>query len=168
MQRLQNNLPQSNIPPDNETSWRRRNGVSLYVPTTSQVRLKWNTQRRLSGTSPRRLSGTSSRRLKQVSNETPNDVSVVRHQDVSVVRIHHVPLVRLYDVFCNSQMKHPITSLWYVSTTSQSYVVATPCLYYGLHYVFKLLCHDLQLVGFHISFKHQIKHHIFLVPTRRE
>ena len=169
-------------------------------PATSQVPLKWNTQRRLSGTSPRLLSGTSSRHLKQVSNETPKDVSVVRHQDVSVVRlhdvllvcrddvpwernddvpsvrlhdvsvvrIHHVPLVRLYDVFCNSQMKHPITSLWYVSTTSRSYVVATPCLYYGFYYVLKLLCHDLQLVGFHVSFKHKIKHRIFLVPTRRE
>ena len=104
-----------------------------YVFTTSQISLKWNTQRH----------------------------SVVRHQDVSVVRIHDVPLVRLYDVSCNSQMKHPITSLWYVSTTSQSYVFATPCLYYGLYYVFKLLCHGLQLVGFHVSFKHQIKHHIF-------
>ena len=111
---------------------------------------------------------TSQQRWRYVSNETPNDVSVVCHQDVSVVRIHDVPLVRLSDVSCNSQMKHPITSLWYVSTTSQSYVVATPCLYYGLYYVFKLLCHDLQLVGFHVSFKHQIKHHIFLVPTRRE
>ena len=111
---------------------------------------------------------TSQQRWRYVSNETPNDISVVCHQDVSVVRIHDVPLVRLSDVSCNSQMKHPITSLWYVSTTSQSYVVATPCLYYGLYYVFKLLCHDLQLVGFHVSFKHQIKHHIFLVPTRRE
>ena len=41
----------------------------------------------------------SSVRLHNVLNETPNDVSVVR----------------LYDVSCNSQMKHPITSLWYVS-----------------------------------------------------
>ena len=91
---------------------------------------------------------------------------MVRHQDVSMVRVHDVPIVRLYDVSCNSQTKHPITSQWYVSTTSQSYVVAMPCLYYGLCYVFKLLCHDLQLVGFHVSFKHQIKHHIFLVYTR--
>ena len=61
----------------------------------------------------------SQRRRSCISNETPNDVSVVRHQDVS--------LVRLCDVSCKSQMKHSITSLWYVSTTSQSYVVATPC-----------------------------------------
>ena len=104
-------------------------------------------------------------RRRYVSNETPNDVPVVRHQDVSVVRIHEVPLVRLYDVSCNFQMKHPITSLWYVSTTSQGYVVATACLYYRLYCVFKLLCHDHRLVGFHLSFKHQTKHHI---PTRRK
>ena len=89
-------------------------------------------------------------------------------QDVSVVRLHDALLVRHDDVSCKFQMKHPITSLWYISTTSRSYVVVTPCLYYGLYYVFKLLCHDLQLVGFHVSFKHQIKHHIFLVHTWRE
>ena len=109
--------------------------------------------RRLMGTQWWRPISGSPRRLKQVSNETPNDVSVVRHQDVSVVRIHNIPLVRLCDVFCNSQTKHLITSLQYVSTASRSYV-------------FKLLCHDLHLVGFQVSFKHQIKHHIFLVPTR--
>ena len=98
---------------------------------------------------------------------TPSNVTVVRHQDVSVVRIHDVSFVRLCNVSCNSQMKHPITSLQYVTTTSQCYVVATPCLYYGIYYVFKLLCHDLQLVDFHISFKNRIKHHI-VVPTRRE
>ena len=98
-----------NNPPGNKTSRRRRNEVSLYVPATSQLRLKWNTQWRVNGTSLRRLSGTSqryligtswghlkrmyrqrlistsSRRLKQVSNETSNNVSLVRHQDVSVV-----------------------------------------------------------------------------------
>ena len=117
-----------------------------------------------------RLINTSSRRLKQVSNETPNDVSVIRHQDVSVVHIHDVPLVRLYDVspVPNSQMKHPITSPWYGCTTSRNYVVAMPCLYYGFHYVFKLLCLDLHLVSFHVSFKYQIKHQIFLVRTRQE
>ena len=68
-----------------------------------------------------------SERLRQASNETANDVSLVPYQDVSVVRIHDVPLVRPYDVSCKSQMKQPLTSLWYVSTTSQSYVVVTPC-----------------------------------------
>ena len=178
--------------PGNKKSWQRRNDVSLYVPTTSQVRLEWNTQWRLTGRSPRPLSGTSPRRLirmpwrcikgtlwrrpistslwrlKQVSSETHNNVSVVRHQGLSVIRIHEVSLVRLYNVSWNSQIKYPITSLWYVSTTPQSYVVATPCLYYRLYYVFKLLCHDLHLVGFNVSFKYQIKHQSFLVPTRRE
>ena len=111
---------------------------------------------------------TSQQRRRYVSNETPYDVSVVRHQDISVVRIHDVPLVSLYDVSCKSQMKHPITSLWYVSITSQSYVVVMPCLYFRLHYVFKLLCHDLHLVSFQVSFTDQIKHNIFLVPTRKE
>ena len=124
-----------------------------------------------------------------------DDTSRGRNDDVPSVRLHDVsnksqmkhpttsqwyltktsqwyvsttsPLVCLCDVSCNSQMKHPIKSLRYVSITSQSYVVATPCLYYGLYFVFKLLCHDLQLVDFHVSFKHHIKHHIFLVPTWR-
>ena len=115
----------SNYSPSNKT-WRRRNDVSLYVQATSQICLKWNTQRRLGGTSPVSLSGTSPRRiigtswrlkralqwrlismsprrLKQGSNETPNNVSVVRYQNVSVVRIHFVPLLSLYNVSCKSQ-----------------------------------------------------------------
>ena len=65
-------------------------------------------------------------RSKQVSNETPNDVSVVRHQDVSVVHINNdVPLLHPYDISCKSQIKQLITLLWYVSTTSRSYVIAT-------------------------------------------
>ena len=55
-------------PPGIKTSWRRRSDVSLYVPVTSQVRLKWNTQRRLDGTSPRRLSGASLRKHHQSVN----------------------------------------------------------------------------------------------------
>ena len=42
------------FPPSNKTSWWRRNDVSLYVPSTSQVLHKWNTQRRLDETSLRR------------------------------------------------------------------------------------------------------------------
>ena len=121
-----------------KTSWRCRNDVCLYVPATSQARLKWNT----------------------------NDISVERRQDVSVVRVHDVPLVRLYCVFCISQMKYPMTSLWYVSTMCRSYVVVMSLL--RSLQCFQITCHDLHLVGFHVSFKHQIKHHIFLVPTRRE
>ena len=65
-----------------------------YVSTTSQKSLKWNTQRCPSGTLPRRL----------------------------MVRIYNVPLARLYDVCCKSQIKHRKMLLWYVSTTSWSYV----------------------------------------------
>ena len=38
----------------------------------------------------------------------------------------------------------------------------------GLYYVFKLLYHDLHLVGFHLSLKYQIKHQIFPVTTSSE
>ena len=38
----------------------------------------------------------------------------------------------------------------------------------GLDYVSNLLYRDPNLVGFHGSFKYQIKHHIFLEPTRKE
>ena len=78
---------------------------------------------------------TSQRRRRYVSNETPSDVSVERRQDVSVVRLHDVllvccddvsrernddvPSVRLDDVSNKSQMKHPTTSQWYVTRTSQ-------------------------------------------------
>ena len=91
---------------------------------------------------------TSQRRRRYVSIETPNEVSMERRQDVSVVRLHDVLLVccddvsrgrndnvqsvRLHDISGKSQMKHPTTSLWLGSTSSQSYVVAMPCLYYFL------------------------------------
>ena len=82
---------------------------------------------------------------------------MVPHQDVSGVGIHDFPFVRLYGVAYKSQMKHAITS----------YVVRDALLV-GLYYVFKLLCRALHLVGFHVSFKFQIKHQIFLVPNKRE
>ena len=109
-----------------------------HVSTTSQTSLKWNTQRRLSATLPRRLSGS----------------------------ILDVPIVRLYDASCKSQIKHPITLLWYVSTTSRCYVFATSLV--GLYYAFRLPCHNVHLVGFYVSFKYQIKPQVFLVPTTRE
>ena len=52
---------------------------------------------------------TSQWRRRYVSNETPNDFSVVR----------------LHDVSNKSQMKHPMTSQWYVTKTSQWYVFTT-------------------------------------------
>lgn len=50
------------LPPGKRTSWRRRGDIFLSVPTTSQVRLKCNTQRHIGGTSPRLLIDTSPRR----------------------------------------------------------------------------------------------------------
>ena len=82
--------------------------------------------------------------------------------------IHNVPLVRLCNISSNFQMKHPITWPWYVFTTSQNYIVATPSLYYVLYYVFKLLGHEIHLLDFHISSKYQIKHQIFLLQIRRK
>ena len=75
---------------------------------SNKAQMKHSTISQLSGTSPRYLS------------------SVVHHQDVSVVGFLYVPLVRLYHVSCKSRMKHPISLLWYISTTSRSYVVAMP------------------------------------------
>ena len=77
---------------------------------------------------------TSQGRRRYVSNDTANEVSVEHRQDVLVVRLHvtllvcrdnvscgrndNVLLVRLHDVSNKSQMKYPMTSQWYVSTTS--------------------------------------------------
>ena len=80
---------------------RRRGNVE-----TSQVRLKWNTRRGLDGTSP--------------------DISVVRFHDVLLESCdvsrgsnNVVPSVRLHIVSNKSQMKHSVTSQWYVTKTSQ-------------------------------------------------
>ena len=59
--------------------------------------------------------------------ERCQDVSVVRlhgvllerHNDVSKGRNNDAPLLRLHDVSNKSQMKHPTTSQWYVTKTSQ-------------------------------------------------
>ena len=53
-----------------------------------------------------------------------HDILLGRRDEVSRERNNDVPSVRLLDASNKSQMKH---SQWYVSTTSQSYVVATPC-----------------------------------------
>ena len=38
----------------------------------------------------------------------------------------------------------------------------------GIYNVSNLLCHDIYLVGLHVSLKYEIKHETFLVLTRRE
>ena len=110
-----------------------------YVFTTSQKSLKWNTQWRLSGTSARRLCN--------------------KH-------IHDVPLVRLYNVSCKSQLTGLTETPSNIAVVRLHHVSELRCCD-GL-YVFKLLCHELNLVGFHVSFKYQIKHQMFLVLIRRE
>ena len=127
--------------------WQRRNNVSLYV-----------------------------------SNETLNHVSMQYRQDVSVVCLHDVLLVchddvsrehnddvtsaRLHDVSNKSETTDNVT------VVRLHHVWELRCcdafLYYGLYYIFKLVSHDLHLVGFQVSFTCHVKHHIFLVPTRRE
>ena len=90
---------------------------SLYVPATSQVRLKWNTQWRLDGTWPRRLC----------------DVLLELHNNVSKGRNSGASSLRLHDVSNKFQMKHPttsrsnvaMTSQWCVSTTSYWNVIMT-------------------------------------------
>ena len=69
----------------------------------------------------------SQRRRRYAPNETPNNVTMESRQDVSVVHLHDVLLVHLYNISCKSQIKHPITLFWYVSTTSLSYLFATSC-----------------------------------------
>ena len=69
----------NNFLPANKTPWQGRNDVSLYVPATSQVRLKWNIKWRLDGTSPRSLSGTFPRRL----TTSQEDETTTSHQYVS-------------------------------------------------------------------------------------
>ena len=102
---------------------------------------------------------------KQVINEIPIGVSVVSHQDVSVARIHHVPLVRLYDVSCKSQIKQQIMLLWYVSTTSRSYVVATPYLQVSTTFSNYLVMTSIwQDSTFHLSIKSNIN--FFQYQTR--
>ena len=148
----------------------------MTSPCTSQRRRKY-----ISNETPNKVSvecrqDVSVVFLHDILLECCNNVTRGRNNDVTLVRLHDVsnksqtkhPKTSQWYVSCNSQMKHPITSLWLVSTTSRNYVVATPCFYYDLSFVFKLLCHDLHLVGFHVSFKYQIKHQIFLVPTRKE
>ena len=78
---------------------------------------------------------TSQRRHMYAPNKTLNDVLLERRQDVSMVRLQYVllercddvlkgrnndvPSVHLHDNSRKSQMKHPTTSQWYVTKTSQ-------------------------------------------------
>ena len=126
------------------TSLRLLSDVSQYLPATLQVRLKSSTQRHCKEVSVLRLhdftlklrdnvssgcninvSSQVSTRSQKVSNETINSNSVVHHLYVSAVPIHDFPLVSLYNAPFKSQMKHPMTLLWYVFTTGQRDIFST-------------------------------------------
>ena len=109
------------------------------VSSTSQTSPKWNTQQRLSGTSPRCFSGTHPWRPISTSLRRLLYVPNETLSKFAVVHLYHVSGLR----YCDA-------------------------LLIGLYYVSKLLCHELNLVSFHVSFKYQIKQQNFLIPTRRE
>ena len=79
-------------------------------------------------------------------------------QALLVVCIQNAPCLLLYNVSCNSEMKQSLMAV--VCLRHVAILV-------DLYYVLKLLCENLHLVDFHVSFKYQIKHQTFLVPTRR-
>ena len=111
----------------------------------------------------------------------PDDL-LERRDDVLTRPKNNVPSLRLCDVSNRYQIKYSTTSQWYVSVTSHYYISTTSsvsqnkapknfavvrlqhvlklCCCNGL-YVFKLLCQELNLVCFHVSFKYQIKLQIF-------
>ena len=110
-------------------------------------------------TKKRRLSSLSSRFLKQVSNETPNECLI------------GTSLRRLNGTYQRLPNKTPNKTPNYVAGVRLCHVLELRCrdaLLVGLYYGFMILCHDLHLLGFHVSFKYQIKHQNFVVPTRRK
>ena len=101
------------------------------VTTTSHQCVSSTSQTSLKWNTQRRLSGTSPRRL---SGTYP-----WRLISTSLRRLLLVPIETLNNV---------------------AVVVTLRCcdaLLIGLYYAFKLLCHDLNLEGFHVSFMYQIK-----------
>ena len=74
------------FPAGNRKSWRGRGSVFLFVPTTSQVRLKWNTQRRLDGCCQNVLAVS----LQDVIKESCDNVLRVCKTDVPLVCLHDI------------------------------------------------------------------------------
>ena len=109
-----------------------------YVSTTSQTSLNWNVQQRLSGTLPRRLSGMYPRRAISTFLRRLLQAPKEAPNNVAVVRLHQVLQLRCCDA-----------------------------LLLDVYYVFKLLCHNLHLVGFHIWFKYQINYQISTRKAKR-
>ena len=76
-------LSKRTYPTCKRTSWQRRSDVFLSVSTTSQVRLKWNTQRRLGGTSPRSQWYVSTTSLRNIVTTSQEYVTTTYHWYIS-------------------------------------------------------------------------------------
>ena len=125
---------------------RRRGDIVTTSLCTSQRRRRYFPNETPNDVSMERRQNVSVVRLHNILLERRNDVSKGHNNDVPSERLqdvskspkwntqrrlsgtfHDVPLARLYDVSFKSQIEHPKTLLWYVSTTSPSYVFATSC-----------------------------------------
>ena len=116
---------------------KRRGNVVTTPLYTSKQRPRYVSNETPNKVSVERRQVVSVVRLHNVLLERCHDVLRGRYNDALSVRLHNFsnkPQMKLsgtysrrpslYDVSCKSQMKHPIKLLWYVSTTSRSYVVA--------------------------------------------
>ena len=116
---------------------KRRGNVVTTPLYTSKQRRRYVSNETPNKVSVERRQVVSVVRLHNVLLERCHDVLRGRYNDALSLRLHNFsnkPQMKLsgtysrrpslYDVSCKSQMKHPIKLLWYVSTTSRSYVVA--------------------------------------------
>ena len=114
------------------------------VTTTSHQCVSSTSQASLKWNTQRRLSGTSPRRLSGMYPWSLISTSLRRLLEIPNETLNNIVVVRLHQLRC------------------------CDALLIGLYNVFKLLCHELNLVSFQVSFKYQIKQENFLIPTRRE
>ena len=133
-------------------------------------------------------------RLQNILVEPHDDVSRGRNNKALSVRLHDFSNKSQMKHPTTSHWYVPKTSQGHVSTTSHEYVPTTSpvslkwntnwrrcstspprlrvtlswCLVSRSLLRFQVTLSYLHLVGFHVSFKFQIKHQNFVVPTRRE
>ena len=116
---------------------RLRGNVVTTPLYTSKQRRRYVSNETPNNVSVERRQVVSVARLHNVLLERYDDVLRGRYNDTLSAHLHdflnkfqmklsgtYSRSPSLYDVSCKSQMKHPIKLLWYVSTTSRSYVVA--------------------------------------------
>ena len=116
-------------------SQRRRRYVSNETPTSSRWNVAKTSQWYVSTISYWNVVTMSQEDVAKTSHQYVSSTSLTslkwntqrRLSGTSPRRLNGTYLVSLYDISCKSQMKHSITPLWYVSTTSQSYIAATTC-----------------------------------------